>query len=132
MLGYAKLILSGSTTAGGYCDVPESVFNDEYYGISITPAAPNQNPGDWFYDRFTSAGGHSLDRKYILPIKGEEHLHLVKTNDFPTGYYIEFIGQGEQSYFSELIARVYGFPPDTSFFDRNIQGTTKFDKLEYI
>ena len=56
---------------------------------------------------------------------GNENLHLIKINDYPTGYYIEIKALGEQSYFQPIdIARVYAFPSDTSFYFYTYRGQT--------
>jgi hypothetical protein len=113
--GYAKLVFSGRTTAGGYCDVPESIFYDEQYGIAITPTPLVQNPFDFFYLGFGSGAVHYEQKKYTLAIEGEEKIHLIRTSDFPKGYYLEIKARGELASFDENIARVYGLPSDTSF-----------------
>jgi hypothetical protein len=120
-----NLVLSKHTDGSGNCEIPETIFNNAQYGILITPPPPPQSPIDYYYWPTGSAGIHSTNTKYSLPVTGDEKLHMIKINDFPKGYYMELKAQGEQSSFQVIdIARVYGFPSDTIFHFYTYKGQT--------
>jgi hypothetical protein len=123
--GYS-LVFSAQTGYGGECEIPESIFINVSYGIVITPPAPPQNPGiDYYYWPTGSPADHSTSRKYFLTITGEEKIHLIRTGQFPKGYYMELKARGEQASFQPIdIARVYAFPADTSFSFYTYRGQT--------
>jgi hypothetical protein len=123
--GY-NLVFSQHTTAGGFCDIPETIFNTEHYGILITPPPPPQNPQiDYYYWPTGSPAVHSTARKYELPVTGDAKLHLIKINDFPNGYYLELKARGEKPSFQELyISTVNPLPSDSSFVFYTYRGQT--------
>ena len=49
---------------------------------------------------------------------------MIKTNDFPKGYYMDIKDQGEKPILRINIARVYAFPADTSFSFYAFRGQT--------
>jgi hypothetical protein len=122
-------VFNKNTGYDGICEIPESIFNNDDYGILITPPSPPQDGTIRDYDYWPtgSAGTHSTATTYYIPTLGEERLHLIKNNAFPKGFYMDIKAAGELSSFQVIdIARVYGFPSDTSidFYTYRIQTNT--------
>ena len=115
--GGANIVLSKKTGNGGICEIPESIFNNVNYGIIISPPPGHPDPGvDYDYWPIGSAFVHSSERTYALPILGDAKLHLIKSNNFPAGSYMQIREEGEQSSFQVLdIGSVVGLPSDSSF-----------------
>jgi hypothetical protein len=117
-----NLVFSARTDRDGHVEVPEKVFNNYENGILITPPSM---PLDVEYWGTGYAGQHSTDSIYVLPVVGEEKFHFVKTTNSPKGYYVEFFEEGELASFQKIgIARVYGFPADSSFSFYSYRGQT--------
>ncbi len=110
------------TDRDGHVEVPEKIFTNYENGILITPSFV---PPAIEYWGTGFASIHSTDTIYTLPVVGEEKFHLLKTNGSPGGYYVEFFEEGELASFQKIdIARVYGFPADSSFSFYSYRGQT--------
>src|SRR5664279_2720541 len=120
-------VFSSKTVFDGKCDVPESIFNNTGYGIVITPPSPPQTtpPIDYYYWPTGSPAVHSSAKKYVLPVTGDERLHLLKINDFPKGHYMKIFAQGELASFQVIdVAYINGFPADSTFDFYTYKGQT--------
>ncbi len=106
--GYDRVFVT-ATSAGGFAEIPESIFNDPNYSITITPNSLTEN-----YWGFSSIPDHTTQKKYELDLIADCNLHLVKTNSFPGAYYIDILAKNERYTMGNILARVYGFPSDTT------------------
>ena len=115
----ADLVFVQNTDSNGRCEVPDSIYRNPENGVIVSPPfGPLGNPvyNEYYYVTTGSECVHSSAIKFELPRRGVERLHLTKTNNFPGGYYLEIKGSGEKPDFPILdIARIYGFPSDTTF-----------------
>ena len=98
-------VFSGNTDGGGFCEVPANITNNEQNVIQVVYAN-----GYWEF----SSRIHSSDTKYELDKYGQEKLHLLKTNTFPKGYYMNIYIQGERSSSNYNASRIYAFPADST------------------
>lgn len=124
--GGANLVLSKKTDKDGICEIPESIFDNVNYGVTISPLPGHPDPSiDYDHWSIGNAFIHTSERKYALPVVGDERLHLVRINSSTNGKSIEFFEEGELTTFGKLeIAAVNGLPADSSFIFYSFRGQT--------